>query len=875
MLGIARGLIFVAALALAGCGGGGGASQTPPPPPAANNPPSVVMTMLSGVRRNSTTGATLATLGASIELSSTGTSDPDGDSLTLAWSIVSKPTGSAALLSSASGSGSNFTPDKLGDYVVSLTASDGKGGVSERRVTITADNQAPISAIAVTITFNPTPTVLPTQDVVVGSSIVMDASGSSDPNGDTLTHTWSIIEAPVGSAAALNSTNEASARFTPDRLGTFRVRARLTDGRGAFKETIAVFNANNQAPNPVVSTGITPRAGGTTNVPNISVGYELQLNAAGTSDPDGDAISYTWVLVAKPAGSVASLTAATGASTVLAPDLMGNYSVVLRAQDARGASIDHTIVVQVNNRRPTVALTTNAVPVPVVSVAPIRVPVGTEVLLDGGDSRDADGDTLSYSWTLVSKPAGSVATIKNDSSTKASFVPDVGGSYGIKLRATDSKGAFAEQSMIIDVGNYAPRAVLDKDRAVVVLGSSVSVTGSLSFDEDGDPLTFSWTLQSKPSGSSRTLASNASGVSFTPDVPGTYILKLVVGDGKQTATAYFTVIARASVTGAINLPFVPLQWQYSGALDVLVLTSDSPPSLRIVEPSAAIIRSVVLPLAPRALAVSANGKRAAILHGSAISYVNLETATLLRTVITGGDRTEVFLRNDGQAYVIGQVGGQWVSPPIQRFNLETGAELSSQSPPDGFGGAYFYGTQRGVFAPLKNKAFFVSEGLSPTDLSYFTVDALTGSLVGGGDSRYHGDFPISGPLFLNASQDIVFTGAGTYFFTASLTHAGTLSNLPGAIRSLSHSAEQDELLVIGSTFDYSDFPFGEILASSYSRYSSGLFSPQGSLGLPVLGGAQSFGIAVFHSSSGNHVMLVQTGNEKLRGAGASYHVVYR
>lgn len=874
MLRLARGLFLVAAVALSGCGGGG-SSQTPPPPPVVNNPPSVVVTMLSGVRRNATTGATLATLGATVELSSTGTSDPDGDPLTLTWSLVSRPTGSAASLSSASGTASNFTPDKLGDYIVSLSVSDGKGGVSERRVTITADNQAPLSALAVTVTFNPSPTVLPTQDVVVGSSIVLDASSSSDPNGDVLTYSWAIIEAPVGSTATLNSTNAPSARFTPDRLGTYRVRARLTDGRGAFRETVAVFNANNQAPNPVVSTGITPRAGGTTNIPGMSVGYELQLSAAGTTDPDGDSITYTWTLAAKPSGSSAALTAASGPATLLAPDLMGSYSVILRAQDARGASVDHTIIVQVNNRRPTVSLTTNAVPVPVVSIAPIRVPVGTEVLLDAGDSRDADGDALSYSWALVTRPSGSSAAITNGTSIKAGFVPDVEGSYGIKLRVTDTKGAFAEQSMIVDVGNYAPRAVLDKDRAVVVLGSAVSVTGSLSFDDDGDPLTFSWALQSKPSGSSRTLASNSSGVSFTPDVVGTYVLRLVVSDGKQTATAYMTVIARASVAGAINLPFAPLQWKYNSPLDVLVLTADSPPSLRIVEPSAATIRSVVLPLAPRALAVSANGKRAAVLHSGSISYVNLETATLLRTVVTGGDRTEVFLRNDGQAYVIGQVGGQWVSPPVQRFDLESGVELPSQSPTSGFGSAVFYGTQRGVFAPLKNKAFFVAEGLSPTDLSYFTVDALTGALVAGGDSPYHGDFPISGPLFLNASQDIVFTGAGTYFFSAGLTHAGTLSNLPGQIRSLTHSAEQDELLVVGSAIDYSSFPFDEVLAATYSRYTSALFSSQGTLAFPMLAGAQSFGIAIFHSNTGNHVMLVQTGSEKFRGAGASYHVVYR
>ncbi len=37
------------------------------------------------------------------------------------------------------------------------------------------------------------------------------------------------------------------------------------------------------------------------------------------------------------------------------------------------------------------------------------IALGQTVRLDGGASSDVDGDPLSYSWTLVARPAGSAA----------------------------------------------------------------------------------------------------------------------------------------------------------------------------------------------------------------------------------------------------------------------------------------------------------------------------------------------------------------------------------------------------------------------------------------------------------------------------------
>ena len=55
-----------------------------------------------------------------------GASDPDGDALSLRWQILSQPAGSELTLNDADSDAVTFTPEQVGDYVLRLTASDGR-----------------------------------------------------------------------------------------------------------------------------------------------------------------------------------------------------------------------------------------------------------------------------------------------------------------------------------------------------------------------------------------------------------------------------------------------------------------------------------------------------------------------------------------------------------------------------------------------------------------------------------------------------------------------------------------------------------------------------------------------------------------------------
>ena len=59
------------------------------------------------------------------------------------------------------------------------------------------------------------------------------------------------------------------------------------------------------------------------------------------------------------------------------------------------------------------------------------------VVLDGSGSRDDDGDTLTYNWTEVSKPAFSIATLSGETSATPIFTTDTPGTYTVSLIVSD------------------------------------------------------------------------------------------------------------------------------------------------------------------------------------------------------------------------------------------------------------------------------------------------------------------------------------------------------------------------------------------------------------------------------------------------------
>jgi len=98
--------------------------------------------------------------------------------------------------------------------------------------------------------------------------------------------------------------------------------------------------------------------------------------------------------------------------------------------------------------------------------------------------------------------------------------------------------------------NTLPEANAGDDQTVSA-NEIVELSGAASFDQDGDELTFHWSFEHVPEGSSLQDASdvfsaNAStdsvNTTFSPDAIGTFVVNLVVNDGRSDSTVDFVIV---------------------------------------------------------------------------------------------------------------------------------------------------------------------------------------------------------------------------------------------------------------------------------------------------------------------------------------------
>lgn len=170
-------------------------------------------------------------------------------------------------------------------------------------------------------------------------------------------------------------------------------------------------------------------------------------------------------------------------------------------------------------------LTENQVPIADAG-ADQNVGIGDLVQLDGSGSSDPDDDPLSYSWSISSAPVGSSVSIDNPGLVDPTFSPDLTGVYTIRLVVSDGQSNSAPDFMTITVA-VVPIANAGPDQ-IVRVGDLVQLDGSGSIAAT----TYAWTMISLPAGSLAVLSDDEiSNPTFLADIPGTYVLGLVV-DGE-------------------------------------------------------------------------------------------------------------------------------------------------------------------------------------------------------------------------------------------------------------------------------------------------------------------------------------------------------
>ncbi len=257
------------------------------------------------------------------------------------------------------------------------------------------------------------------------------------------------------------------------------------------------------------------------------------IAVAGANGSTGSAsnplLSYQWTLLSAPGGSTTALADANSVRASFVIDKAGAYLIQFTVTDQNGKTSSNWVMIS----------TTRVAPVANAGNDQF-VTAGTKVQLDGSGSTDADGDSLAYQWSFVSKPEGSNATL--DSSTVAPvFVADLAGDYVVQLLVDDGHGNTASDQVLISTQQTPPVADAGPNQKVNQ-GDQPQLDGSASHDADGNTITCSWALLAAPAGSTAQL-SNAGPAdcstkpSFAVDQMGMYVAQLTVSDGTASSTA--------------------------------------------------------------------------------------------------------------------------------------------------------------------------------------------------------------------------------------------------------------------------------------------------------------------------------------------------
>lgn len=320
------------------------------------------------------------------------------------------------------------------------------------------------------------------QSTIVGQTVTLDGSASYDVDGRVARYQWDLGDGTQIEGASVTHSYQQS--------GQYRVMLSVTDDAGVSNSTARDFMeiAVNAPPQPRFT--IPPRP--------LSVSESGTLDASGSTDADGQIISYIW--------DFGDGVSAEGPVVTYAWTSPGTYSVRLTVIDDSGTAS---------------ALQMTSVDVrvdaaPVANAGPDQYVTASEVIFDGGGSVDTDGRVTSYEWDFGD---GRTATGK-----RVTHAFQSSGTYEVALVVRDDSGAplnTDRDSMLVSI-NETPIADAGPPQTVAP-GEEFVVSGRASLDPDGDIAGYVWNF---PDGSSV----QGQRAAYAIGAPGLHRIRLTVSD---------------------------------------------------------------------------------------------------------------------------------------------------------------------------------------------------------------------------------------------------------------------------------------------------------------------------------------------------------
>ena len=321
---------------------------------------------------------------------------------------------------------------------------------------------------------NQPPVADPGRDQLVetGVEVSFDGSGSYDPEGANLLHTWEIRD---GGGTLMATRYGIIVTHTFASADTYTISLTVRDEGGATgtADAFAYITSANVA--PVAAAG-----------PDVTVkeASEVQFDGSASYDPnESDVLSYSWEITDEGGSTVDTLGGVDPTYVFATP---GMYDVELTVTDDDPDALS-------DSNSLTITVLENRAPVAIMDGLPDIIAVGDSLDLDGLDSYDPDDDIadLAFAWEIHDSD-GTLVTPAPDAGSTSSHVFDTPGEYTITLTVSDPLGAadtdsasvIVESMFKFDVQFEAGISVEWMRPVVVLIAEAEDLNGDASIDKN-------------------------------------------------------------------------------------------------------------------------------------------------------------------------------------------------------------------------------------------------------------------------------------------------------------------------------------------------------------------------------------------------------
>lgn len=393
-----------------------------------------------------------------VSLDGSSSSDQDGTIVKYTWSFVSGP--SSWSIEQANNAIATAKGLVEGTYAFRLLVEDDMGALDADTMTVTVNSASVPPPPA-----NKAPTARAGDDITITlptDHITLDGSASTDTDGTIVSYQWSKLSGPV--QYTIEQAGAASTEVQHLIEGTYQFRLEVKDNEGAVHaDTIKliVLPAPNMA--PIADAGKDFQV----SLPDPMI----QLNGLASNDPDGEIVSYKWTRISGP-GAITIINSNTSTPKVIGVS-EGEYVFELLVTDANGATSTDRVKV-------TVISGTNEHPLAAAGPDQTIISPSTYALLNGGDSYDADGRLVSYTWKQLSGPSTALMFTPDEVITEVENLEI--GEYIFELTVIDDKGSSSVDKVHIVVSS--PGSNLRYEETVRIYPNPSRSSVNLQFNSD-------------------------------------------------------------------------------------------------------------------------------------------------------------------------------------------------------------------------------------------------------------------------------------------------------------------------------------------------------------------------------------------------------